>query len=168
MVEAIPAYIAPESVATFEKFKVFTEKELQSRVEIEYEKYAKTINIEARAMIDIACKQIIPAVIKYTTVLGTSLATVQGACPEADVSVQKEMLIETSELLSDSQVALAKLKEVTEIAATKPMGKEQATYYSEVVTVEMANLRVTVDRLEMIVAKEMWPMPSYGDLIFEV
>lgn len=168
MVEAIPAYIAPESVATFEKFKVFTEKELQSRVEIEYEKYAKTINIEARAMIDIACKQIIPAVIKYTTVLGTSLATVQGACPEADVSVQKEMLIETSELLSDSQVALAKLKEVTEIAATKPMGKEQATYYSEVVTVEMANLRVAVDRLEMIVAKEMWPMPSYGDLIFEV
>ena len=77
MVDAIPAYTAPESVAAFEKFGVFTKSELESRVEIEYETYAKTINIEAKAMIDIAGKQIIPAVIKYTTELGQSIATVR-------------------------------------------------------------------------------------------
>ena len=80
MVDAIPAYTAPESVAAFEKFGVFTKSELESRVEIEYETYAKTINIEAKAMIDIAGKQIIPAVIKYTTELGQSIATVKSAC----------------------------------------------------------------------------------------
>jgi glutamine synthetase len=168
MVDAIPAYIAPESVAAFEKFGVFTETELKSRVEIEYETYAKTINIEAKAMIDIAGKQIIPAVIKYTTVLANSLSSVKNACPDADVSVQTELLEETSALLSDTKVALAKLEEVTATGATKAEGKEQATYYRDEVTVAMQQLRTPVDKLEMMVDKDMWPMPSYGDLIFEV
>ena len=168
MVEAIPAYIAPESIAVFEKFGVFTETELKSRVEIEYETYAKTINIEAKAMIDIAGKQIIPAVIKYTTVLANSLSSVKAACPDADVSVQTELLEETSALLSDTKVALAKLEELTIEGATKEEGKEQATFYKDEITVAMQALRTPVDKLEMIVDKEMWPMPSYGDLIFEV
>ena len=168
MVEAIPAYIAPESVAAFEKFGVFTETELKSRVEIEYETYAKTINIEAKAMIDIAGKQIIPAVIKYTTVLANSLTAVKNACEGADVSVQAELLEETSALLSDTKVALAKLEEVTAAGAALEEGAKQATYYHDEVTVAMEELRAPVDKLEMIVDKEMWPMPSYGDLIFEV
>ena len=65
MVDAIPEYVKPESVELFERFKVFSRSELQSRMEIEYEIYAKTLNIEAKAMIDIATKQIVPAVIRY-------------------------------------------------------------------------------------------------------
>ena len=168
MVEAISAYTLPESVALFEKFGVFTKAELESRVEIEYETYAKTINIEAKAMIDIAGKQIIPAVIKYTTILANSLSSVSNACPEADISVQTELLIETSALLSDSKVALSKLQEVTEIAQTLEPGQDQAVYYRDEVTTAMSALREPIDRLEMIVDKEMWPMPSYGDLLFEV
>ena len=168
MVEAIPAYVSPESVQLFERFGVFTKAELESRAEIEYETYAKTINIEARAMIDIAGKQIVPSVIKYTTVLANSLSAVSGACPDADVSVQTELLVETSALLSDVKVALAKLQDVTECAAEMAHGQEQALYYRNEVTVAMEALRKPVDQLEMLVDKEMWPMPSYGDLLFEV
>ena len=168
MVDAIPAYVAPESVAAFEKFGVFTKTELESRAEIEYETYAKTINIEAKAMIDIAGKQIIPAVIKYVTSLAQSVNSVKSAVADADVSVQSELLIESSALLSDAQVALAKLKDETAKAGAMEEGREQAVYYRDVVKTAMDALRTPVDELEMIVDKEMWPMPSYGDLIFEV
>jgi glutamine synthetase len=168
MVDAIPAYIAPESVAAFEKFSVFSKAELESRVEIEYETYAKTINIEAKTMIDIAGKQIIPAVIKYTTSLANSLNAVKTACPDADVSVQTELLEETSALLSDTKVALSKLEEVTASGGELEEGREQAVYFRDEVKSAMEALRAPVDKLEMIVDKEMWPMPSYGDLIFEV
>ena len=168
MVDAIPAYVAPESVAAFEKFGVFTKTELESRAEIEYETYAKTINIEAKAMIDIAGKQIIPAVIKYVTSLAQSVNSVKSAVADADVSVQSELLTESSALLSDAQVALAKLKDETAKAGAMEEGREQAVYYRDAVKTAMDALRAPVDELEMIVDKEMWPMPSYGDLIFEV
>ena len=168
MVDAIPAYIAPENVAAFEKFGVFTKTELESRVEIEYEIYAKTINIEAKAMIDIAGKQIIPAVIKYTTALATSLTAVKNACPDADVSAQTELLKESSAFLAEARNALKKLMEVTDQGANMVEGREQAVYYKDVVKTAMDALRSPVDQLEMIVDKDMWPMPSYGDLIFEV
>ena len=168
MVDAIPQYVATENVKVFEKFGVFTKAELESRVEIEYETYSKTINIEARSMIDIAGKQIIPAVIKYTTVLANSLTSVKNACEDADVSVQAELLTETSALLSDAKVALAKLEEVADKAGEMEEGAVQATYYRDEVKAAMEALRTPVDKLEMIVDKEMWPMPSYGDLLFEV
>jgi glutamine synthetase len=168
MVDAIAAYTAPESVAAFEKFGVFTEAELESRVEIEYETYAKTINIEAKAMIDIAGKQIIPAVIKAVTQIGNSLSTVKGACADADVSVQTELLKKTSSLLAETQNALAKLIEVTDAGCAMEEGLDQAVYYRDTVKAAMQALRAPVDELEMIVDKDLWPMPSYGDLIFEV
>ena len=168
MVDAIPAYLDDKSVKLFEKFKVFDKLELESRAEIQYETYTKTINIEALSMIDIAGKHIIPAVIRYTTVLANSVNAVTTACADADVSVQTELLLETSNLLSDTKLALAKLEDVTAQAKAMKPGREQAKYYYDEVTTAMAALRAPVDRLEMIVDKEMWPMPSYGDLLFEI
>ena len=167
MVEAIPALNTDKAVALFEKFGVFTKAELDSRVEIEYETYSKEINIEAKAMIDIATKQIIPAVIKYTTVLAQSITTVRAAC-DADVSVQTEILTEVSDLLADTKNALGKLQEVATHAAAMTEGRDQAVYYRDEVMTAMEALRTPVDKLEMLVDKAMWPMPSYGDLIFEV
>lgn len=137
-------------------------------MEIEYETYAKEINIEAKAMIDIATKQIIPAVIKYTTVLAQSITSVKAACEAADVSAQTEILTEVSALLAETKKALAKLEEVTEQGAKVARGREQAVYYRDEVMTAMGKLRTPVDKLEMLVDKAMWPMPSYGDLIFEV
>ena len=167
MVDAIPAYTADKSIAVFEKFNVFTRSELESRVEIEYETYAKTINIEAKAMIDIASKQIIPAVIKYTTVLAASINEVKAAC-DADVSVQTELLKEVSCLLAETKAALKKLTSADAVGSKMEDGRERAVYYRDVMKTAMDELRTPVDQLEMLVDKEMWPMPSYGDLIFEV
>lgn len=168
MVDAIPALVTDKAVKLFEEFGVFTKTELESRVEVEYEGYAKAINIEAKTMIDMAGKQIIPAVIKYTTALASSISAVKSACPEADVSTQTELLLETSDLLAETKVALANLTDITEKCAVMGGGRDQAVAYHEEVVPAMTALRTPVDKLEMLVDKELWPMPSYGDLIFEV
>ncbi|MBQ3558623.1 MAG: glutamine synthetase III [Agathobacter sp.] len=168
MVDAIPEYVSPTSVELFEKFGVFSRSELESRMEIEYEIYAKTLNIEAKAMIDIATKQIVPAVIRYTTVLADSINSVKAACPDAPVNVQVSLLKETSKYLEETKVAMVKLQDVTEKAFRMERGAAQARYYRDEVNAAMEQLRDPVDKLEMIVDKSMWPMPSYGDLIFEV
>ena len=158
MVDAIPALITDKAVKLFEEFGVFTKTELESRVEVEYEGYAKAINIEAKTMIDMAGKQIIPAVIKYTTALAASISAVKSACPEADVSTQTELLLETSDLLAETKLALAKLTEITEKSAAMDGGKDQAVAYHEEVVPAMAALRTPVDKLEMLVDKDLWPM----------
>ena len=166
MVESIPAITTDKAVALFEKFNVFTKPELESRAEIEYEAYAKAINIEARTMIDMASKQFIPAVMKYTKQLADTVIAVKEA--GADTEVQSEALVEVSALLKETKDALLALEKVTDEAAEKEEGEVQATYYHSEVVPAMAALRAPVDKLEMIVDKEAWPMPSYGDLIFEV
>lgn len=168
MVEAIPTIVTEKAVHMFEKFGVYTKAELESRAEVMYEAYSKAINIEAKAMIDIAGKQIIPAVIKYTTALAGSINAVKKASENADFSTQEELLIESSDLLSDTKIALAKLEDAVAGAADVAEGKTLAHYYLEQVRPAMDALRAPVDKLEMIVDKDMWPMPSYGDLLFDV
>ena len=166
MVEAIPALVTDKAIQLFGKFGVFTEAELRSRAEIQYEGYSKALNIEARAMIDIASKHIIPAVMRFSRNLAGTVNEIKTA--GADVSVPMNMLKDTTALLSQTKLALAKLQEAADQAAAMENGREQAEYYHEVVFKDMEELRVPVDKLEMIVDKEEWPMPSYGDLLFEV
>lgn len=166
MVEAIPAMTTEKAVELFEKFNVFTRAELESRAEIQYESYAKAINIEARTMIDMASKQIIPAIMKYTKTLADTILSVKAA--GADASVQSELLNEVSALLVETKNALKELIQVTDEAADKEEGAVQANFYHSDVFPLMEALRAPVDKLEMIVDKDVWPMPSYGDLIFEV
>ncbi|MGN0332514.1 MAG: glutamine synthetase III [Lachnospiraceae bacterium] len=166
MVEAIPALTTEKSIAMFERFKVFTRAELESRAEIKFENYAKAINIEANTMIDMASKQFIPAVIKYTKTLADTVIAVKEA--GADASVQAEALNEVSTLLAETKKANVNLIEITKKAAEMEEGEEQARFYHFEVVPAMEALRAPVDKLEMIVDKEAWPMPSYGDLMFEV
>lgn len=168
MVDSIPALTTDKAVQLFEKFGVFTRAELESRAEIEYELYAKEINIEAKTMIDVASKHIIPAVMKYATQLGNSINTIRSAC-DADVSVQTEILMEISDLLADTKLNLARLEDAVTKGITLTDDNEvRAKFYRDEVSKAMRELRAPVDRLEMIVDKDAWPMPSYGDLIFEV
>ena len=162
MVEAIPAITTDKAVELFERFSVFTKAELESRAEIQYE----AINIEARTMIDMASKQFLPAFIKYTKTLADTVNAVKAA--GVDASVQTETLKEVSALMAETKAALDNLVKTTADAAAKEEGKVQATYYHTEVVPAMDALRAPVDKLEMIVDKEAWPMPSYGDLIFEV
>ena len=166
MVDAIPALTTEKAVALFEKFGVFTRAELESRAEIQYETYAKVINIEAKSMIDIASKELIPAVIKYTKELADTVIAVK-TCG-VDASVQEEILRKVTVLLGESRNALAKLKELDTKGAKLPRGEKQAKFFNKEVVPAMEALRKPIDKLEMIVEKDIWPMPSYGDLIFEV
>ena len=166
MVEAIPALVTDKAIALFGKFGVFTEAELRSRAEIQYEGYAKALNIEARAMIDIASKHIIPAVMRFSRNLAGTVNEIKTA--GADVTVPMNLLKETTGLISQTKLALAKLQEAADCASAMESGREQAEYYHDVVFKDMEELRIPVDKLEMIVDKEEWPMPSYGDLLFEV
>ena len=168
MVEAIPALTTEKSVALFEKFGVFTEAELESRAEIEYELYAKEINIEARAMLNIASKQIIPAVIKYTTKLADSINAVKATGCGADVSTQEGLLKEISDLLKETKTELVNLQDAVNKGIAMEDNRERAIYYHDTVMKCMQALRTPVDQMEYLVDKEAWPMPSYGDMIFEV
>ena len=166
MVDAIPALVTDKSINLFAKFGVFTKTELESRAEIHYENYSKAINIEARTMIDMARKQFLPAIIKYTRTLADTVNAVKEA--GADASVQSETLAEITVLLKEARAALMELEKVTGEVGQLSDGPDKARKYYEVVHPAMDALRDPVDQLEMIVDKEAWPMPSYGDLIFEV
>ena len=167
-VEAIPYLVTDKTISMFERQGVMTKTELESRAEINYETYSKTINIEAKTMIDMAGKQYIPAVISYVTTLADSINSITAACVSSDVSVQKNLLTKCSALLAKAQSALANLENVESLAAAKSEGQEQAMYFREVVFPAMTELRAPIDELEMIVDEEFWPVPTYGELLFEV
>ena len=166
MIEAADTLTTDKAVRLFEKFGIFTKVELESREEIIYETYAKTINIEALTMIDMAGKQIIPAVVKYTRMLADTVNAVKAA--GVDASMQTELLRSVGEKLVSMQASYMKLKKVEEQASSMENAKEQAFFYKDTVKKVMEELRVPADELEMIVDKEMWPIPTYGELMFEI
>ncbi len=168
MVDAIPALVDEKTIALFEKHKVYSRAELESRAEINYEAYSKTINIEAKTMIDMSNKQYIPAIIKYVTKLAGSINEIKSACDGIDVSVQTELLAESSNLLKEAKKAVGDLKEVLAKKEEIKGGREQAIYFKDVVIPAMDALRKPIDELESIVDKETWPVPSYTELLFEI
>lgn len=166
MVDAVGTLTTGKSIRLFEKFGIFTEAELESRAEVLYETYSKTINIEALTMIDIARKQILPAVIKYTKDLADTVIAVKEA--GADAAVQAQLLAEVSSKLSKAKAALTKLEDKVAQTSGQKTPKELAFFFKDEVHTAMDELREPVDALEMLVDKNVWPMPTYGDLIFEV
>ena len=165
MVDAVPELVKPASIALFAHQGVFTEKELRARADVSYELYAKTINIEALTMIDMAGKDIVPAVVRYTGELARAAREVESL--GVDASVQKELLTRVNVLLRQVGDALADLRVKQEKAAALT-GAEQARYAHDVICPAMEVLRAPVDHLEMIVDGRLWPMPTYGDLLFNV
>ena len=166
MVEAVETLTTEKSIKLFEKFGIFTKAELESRAEILYEIYAKTINIEALTMIDMASKQIIPAVIRFSKDVANTVIAVREA--GADPSVSVELLNAVTVRLREMQDACHALEAVELKASKMPRGKEQAFFYREEVVVAMNALRKPADELEKMVDKTYWPFPTYADLVFEV
>ena len=165
MVDAIPTLTTEKSIKMFEKFGVFTKGELESRVEVLYEQYSNTINIEGLATLDIAKKQIVPAVMKYQRKLANGVAELKTV--GVDSSVQEKLLEDITANLKDLFAAIKKLEE--DIPEAQALESEaQARCYHDTIFTDMSAVREPADKLEMLVAKEDWPMPSYGDLIFEV
>ncbi len=168
MVDAIPALTTPKAEELYSKFGIYTKTELEARAEIMYETYVKMIKIEANTMIHMASKHYIPTAIAYTTRLGQSIAAVASGCPQADLTVQRKLLIQVSSYLADASAALDQLKPLMDRVDTIQDIKEMAHAYHDAVVPAMAALRHPVDELELLVDKDLWPVPTYGDLLFEV
>ena len=166
MVDALECLTEESTIELFEKHKVLTRIELNSRQEVGYETYSKAINIEARTMIDMARKQIIPAVIRYTTTVAQSIAAVKSV--GADASVQEASLAEISKHLVALNTALTKLERAVDEAASIKNSKDQAIAYRDEVLTTMSEVRTPADALEMLVDKNVWPFPTYADLLFNV
>ena len=168
MVDAIPALTTEKAKALFTHFGIYTSPELESRAEIMYETYAKVLRIEAQTMVHMAGKHYIPAAVQYTTRLGQSVAAVSAAAGDGAAQVQRELLGRCSALLRDAYQALETLKVFLEkVDAIESMGEMARAYHDELVPA-MAALRRPVDELELLVDKDLWPVPTYGDLMFEI
>ena len=166
MVDAIPALLDESTIKMYEKFKILSEDELKARKEILFEQYAGVRNIEALTMIDMSKKQLIPAAVKYTKELADTVMAVKAA--GVDTSVQADLLAEVSAKLSEIKTATVKLEEITVNAAGVGSNEEKAKSYKDNVMSAMAELRKPADELELIMPKEEWPMPTYGDMLFEL
>ena len=162
----VPVLVQDDVVAMYEKFNIFTKAELVSRVEIQYENYAKRINIEANAMIHMASKAYIPAVVAYTGDLANTVAALEAI--DADATTQKALLAKVNKLLKEAAAALAdlerRLAEVNTIESLEGL----ARFFHDTIVPSMAALRAPIDKLELLVDQDVWPMYSYGDLLFEV
>lgn len=166
--DALARLLDEKNVTLFAKHKIYTETELHSRLEILLENYCKIVNIEARTMVDMARKEILPAVSEYVTTLGDAVAA--GNILEEDMRESFEMLT-AKELIALKAKAFEKIKELEKDIKTAlaiEHTAERALYYKSEVLSVMADLRCAVDKLETLTAEEFWPMPTYGDLLFGV
>ena len=168
LVDAVPALTTQKAINLFTRFGIYTPQELEARAEIMYETYIKVIKIEANTMIHMAAKHYIPAVIHYTTRLAQSINAVASACPQAELSVQRKLLQEVSRYLADASTALEQLKPLMGRVDSIDGVKEMALAYHDAVVPAMDALRYPIDTLELMVDKSIWPVPTYGDLMFEV
>ena len=168
MVDAIPVLNREENVALFEKYKIFTRSELESRTEVLYETFTKMKSIEARTMVHMAGKHYVPSVVRFITRMSDSVNKTLSASPEADVSVQRDLIQRCSALLSEAyreENALnAEVERLNDLDAPDVM----AQHCQNAIVPHMKALRRAVDALELIVDKDLWPVPTYGDLMFEV
>lgn len=166
-IDCVPHYADPKNIALLEKFGVLSEKEIKARMEVLLENYAKTINIEALTMIDMAKKKYIPTCIAYTKELCDAVAVKKSLeiCP----CVEKELAEKVSGLTKDAYTATNKLEEaVTTAAAKDSCVLDMAKSYHDDVIPVMDALRAAVDSLEVILPSEKWPVPAYSDIIFNV
>ena len=168
MVDAIAVLTAPKNVELFEKFHIFNKSELESRSEVLYENYAKVINIEAQTMLHMASKHYIPAVIKYCGELASSINAMRSACPGMDITIQEQLLRRVNNLLQLTSESHAHLAQVTQQAHDQAAAETAARAFRERVVPAMQALRDAVDKMELLVNKAYWPVPTYGDLMFEV
>ncbi len=166
MVDAVDTLTTDKAVHLFEKFGIFTRSELESREEILYDSYSKTINIEALTMIDMVSRKYIPAIIKYSKQLADTINSIESA--GADAPVQIALLKDVQDGLGKINIMLENLRNVEKRASMIKNPKQRAFYYKDNVVTAMSELRRPVDELEVICDSDIWPVPTYGEMLFEV
>ncbi len=166
--DCLPYYLLPKNIELFEKYGVYSEREMRSRYEIHIENYIKVLHIEAHTMVSMAQKDIVPAVVRYGRELADTIVAKRAAVKNGAAAEAK--LLKRIDALTDTLcTALDTLRE--ELARVDTMAGEPievANAYRDVIVPAMDALRAAADSLEVLVAKDLWPFPSYGDILFSV
>lgn len=167
MVDCAPYLIADETIALFSRHGVLSEKELHSRYEILLETYAKRIHIEALTMLHMAKRQILPAAVSYTSVLAGTINSIKETGMTVDMGVMKSMLAEICATLTSFKENIAALEQALKAVEEEDAYKKAVRYRDEVFTA-MNRLRADGDKLETLVDAKLWPLPTYGEMLYNV
>lgn len=167
--EALPYFKSEKSINLFTKHNIFSEAEIVSRCEIMLENYCKELHIEALTMLDMVRKDILPSVMNYVHKLSSTAAAKKSVLADVNCDVEKTLISKLSELVSCLYHKTDKLEQ-TLIAAKDYESDAQkcSAYYHDSVFASMQEVRAIVDELETSTAKEFWPFPTYGDLLFSI
>ena len=167
-VDAYKAMMSQKNVELFASHGVMSETELRSREEIYFENYSKIINIEALTMIVMASRDYIPAVERYVAQIADTAAKKISVCPDVSCAVEKDIIRKLSELNAKAYSAVERLKIAETEAASIADAKDRADCYCTRVLPLMSELRQAVDAMETLTASNLWPVPTYGDMMFRV
>lgn len=166
--ECMKHFLSEKNLALFKKHRIYTEAEAYSRYEIILENYCKIVNIEAGTMVQMARCEILPAILAYTKQLSDTVISKKAACPNIDCSCEQDIIVKLSYLSSSISDAVASLENsVSEAKSVEDIG-ERSSFFGKDVLEKMRSLRGYVDISETLVAENMWPLPTYGDLLFGV
>ena len=166
--DAMPHFIDEKSIQLFTTHKVYTEREIHSRYEIFLESYCKIIQIEGKTMLDMARKEILPAVSAYSQVLSNTILAKRSVCETLDCSYEKEMLTKISFLLATAHNTVKQLETALQAAKEENNVTARSQYCKNELLTKMNVLRTACDELEDLVSADYWPFPTYGDLLFGV
>jgi glutamine synthetase len=161
-VEALPQLLKPDTVAAFEEYKVLNKRELEARTEINFEIYNKTINIEGQLMVLMANRYILPAALKYQKEVAESVAAVKAA--GSSTREGKKLLDRVAGLVDALRAGTDKLVKALEHHADG--SEKHAKHMRDVVIPAMNDLREAGDELEVLVPHELWPLPTYREMLF--
>ncbi len=168
MADAIPHYLDRKNIDLFERRRIFSEKELRSRCEIQMENYFKILKIEAKTMLEMATREIIPAITKYIYHLSTCINEYRKARPNQEKSVMEKMLEKLAGILEETDIATTELKEILTNIPPKKQGKEIGQYCKNKIIPGMNKLRGIVDIAQLNIAEEFWPFPDNSKLLLSV
>jgi glutamine synthetase len=167
---ALDAYLNKGSRKVFETLGIFNEKELEARVEVEYEKYIKKIQIEARVLGDLAINHIVPTAINYQTMLIENVKGLKLIFSDEEFNelagARKDLIKEISNHISNIKSKTKEMIEARKVANVIEHSREKALAYEQNVRPYLEDIRYHIDKLELVVDNELWPLPKYRELLF--
>ncbi|MDO5141043.1 MAG: glutamine synthetase III [Eubacteriales bacterium] len=166
--EALPHLLDPKNIKLYETHGVYSETELRARYHVLMENYCKVLNIEALTMLDMANKDILPAMSKYTTVLAQACTEKSIVAANIDRVYEKETLRKLTATMTAMYKQSRKLEKDLLDAKSISDITELGSFYKDVILQDMKELRIPADEMEMIASSEYWPYPSYGEMLFSV